>query len=142
MQNEKLESPVRLGVASETAMFAVRPSLLLAVAVLLLMVSMSLSRIWRYRFFCTTDMPVKRMVSVLGSSDFSTSALRRRTQQLVQLADDALLGLGVVHVQLEPIVELFGRCEHVRQQEVQQRPQLVQVVLQTPTFLIMKTTKM
>jgi hypothetical protein len=60
----------------------------------------------------------------------------------VQLADDALLGLGVVHVQLEPIVELFGRCEHVRQQEVQQRPQLVQVVLQTPTFLIMKTTKM
>lgn len=30
----------------------------------------------------------------------------------------------------EPRVEVFGRGEHVGEQEVQQRPQLVQVVLQ------------
>mmetsp|Transcript_8051 Transcript_8051/g.17597 ORF Transcript_8051/g.17597 Transcript_8051/m.17597 type:complete len:217 (+) Transcript_8051:2062-2712(+) len=46
-----------------------------------LMVSMSLSSTWRYRFFCTEDIPVNKMVSDLGGRDFSTSALSLRSMK-------------------------------------------------------------
>jgi hypothetical protein len=48
----------------------------------------------------------------------------------VQLGDHALLRLHVVDVEVEPLVELLGGREHLGQQEVEQRPELVQVILQ------------
>mmetsp|Transcript_34075 Transcript_34075/g.73803 ORF Transcript_34075/g.73803 Transcript_34075/m.73803 type:complete len:464 (-) Transcript_34075:575-1966(-) len=52
---------------------------------------------------------------------------QERPQKLVQLHDG--LVLLALAVDLEPLVELLGGREHVRQQKVQERPQLVQVVL-------------
>lgn len=53
-----------------------------------------------------------------------------RAKDLVQLGDHALLRLHIVNVEVEPLVELLGGREHLGQQEVEQRPELVQVVLQ------------
>ena len=35
--------------------------------------------LYRYKFFCMADIPVKRIVSDFGGSDFSTSTFRRRS---------------------------------------------------------------
>lgn len=53
-------------------------------------------------------------------------------ENLVQLLDHVLLLVGVVYVKVEHLAERLRVLEHRRQQEVQQRPQLVQVVL-TPS---------
>lgn len=50
-------------------------------------------------------------------------------EDLVQLLDHVLLLVGVVDVEVEHLAECLRVFEHRRQQEVQQRPQLVQVVL-------------
>ena len=47
----------------------------------------------------------------------------------MQLLDHVLLFIGVVDVQVEHLAEGLRVLEHRREQEVQQRPQLVQVVL-------------
>ena len=41
-----------------------------------------------------------------------------------------VLGRGLVLLETEPLVELGGVIEDVRQEKVEHRPQLVQVVLQ------------
>mmetsp|Transcript_5634 Transcript_5634/g.14077 ORF Transcript_5634/g.14077 Transcript_5634/m.14077 type:complete len:265 (-) Transcript_5634:1604-2398(-) len=51
-------------------------------------------------------------------------------QDLVQLRDHVLLGFFVVDFEVEPFVELLGGGEDVGEQEVQQGPQLVEVVLE------------
>jgi len=48
----------------------------------------------------------------------------------VQLGDDDLALLLVLDV--EPLLEVGGRREQVGQQEVEQRPQFVQVILSQP----------
>ncbi len=50
-------------------------------------------------------------------------------ENLVQLLDHVLLLVRVVDVEVEHLAERLRVLEHRRQQEVQQRPQLVQVVL-------------
>eukprot|EP00968_Pinguiococcus_pyrenoidosus_P021742 scaffold2908_cov257-Pinguiococcus_pyrenoidosus.AAC.3 len=45
-------------------------------------------------------------------------AQHERPQQLVQLADDSLLGVVVINVKVEPVVELLGACEDVREEKV------------------------
>ena len=46
----------------------------------------------------------------------------------MQLTDN--LCLGVLVLDVEPLVKLFGAREDLGQQEVEQRPQLMQIVLQ------------
>ena len=48
----------------------------------------------------------------------------------MKLGDHVLLGLVIVNVKIEPFVELLGRGKNVREEEVEQGPQFVQVVLQ------------
>jgi len=45
------------------------------------------------------------------------------------LGNQALLLLGVVDLQIKPFVELIRGGEYVREKEIQQRPELVKVVL-------------
>lgn len=52
----------------------------------------------------------------------------RTAAYLVQLADH--LSLRVLVLNVEPLVKLLSAGEHLRQQEVEQRPQLMQIVLQ------------
>jgi hypothetical protein len=56
------------------------------------------------------------------------AAQQKRPQHFVQLANHLLL--LVLVGQIEPLVKVVRRGEHVGQQEVEQRPQLVQIVLQ------------
>jgi hypothetical protein len=56
------------------------------------------------------------------------SAQHERLEHGVQLLDD-VVGGRLVH-DVEPGVEAGRRGEHLRHQEVEQRPQLVQIVLQ------------
>lgn len=52
------------------------------------------------------------------------------TKDVVKLGDHILLGLVIVNVEIEPFVELLGRGEDVREEEVEQGPQFMQIVLQ------------
>lgn len=56
------------------------------------------------------------------------SAQEKRSQHFVQLVDHLVLLRFVVEI--EPGVKVVGRRKHVGQQEVQERPEFVQVVLQ------------
>jgi hypothetical protein len=49
-------------------------------------------------------------------------------QDLVELRDEALLLLRVVDLEVEPLVELLGGAEDLGEEEVEERPQLVQAV--------------
>lgn len=44
----------------------------------------------------------------------------------MQLRDEPLLLLRVVDLEVEPLVELLGGPEHLGEEEVEERPQLVQ----------------
>ena len=52
------------------------------------------------------------------------------TANLVQLRDELVLLVGIVNVQVEPIVELLGTCKDVGDQEIEQSPQFMQIILQ------------
>ena len=56
-------------------------------------------------------------------------AQHERTEDAVQLSDHGFLRIGVVHLEIKPLVELFRRREDVGKEEVEQRPELVQIVL-------------
>lgn len=61
------------------------------------------------------------------------TAQQEGTQHLVQLLHHLGLLLLASITQAEPLLELLCAAEHLRQQEVEQGPQLVQVVLQGGT---------
>mmetsp|Transcript_24499 Transcript_24499/g.75672 ORF Transcript_24499/g.75672 Transcript_24499/m.75672 type:complete len:292 (-) Transcript_24499:33-908(-) len=52
------------------------------------------------------------------------------SQEFVELFYDGGLGVGVDDLQVEELVEFLRRRKDVREEEIQQRPELVQVVLQ------------
>ena len=58
------------------------------------------------------------------------SSKHEGTENLVQLRDELVLLVGIVNVEIEPIVELFGTRKDIGDQEVEQSPQLVQIILQ------------
>jgi hypothetical protein len=47
----------------------------------------------------------------------------------MKLSDHGLLCIGVVHLEIEPLVELLRRREDVGKEEVEQCSELVQIVL-------------
>ena len=48
----------------------------------------------------------------------------------MQLSNHALLGLRVVHVEVEPLIKLLRVTEDVGKEEVEEGPELVEVVLE------------
>ena len=110
--------------------------------------------VYRYKFFCMADIPVKRIVSDFGGSDFSTSIFRRRSINglsslcswpiilcFASVSSTSRLNQSSNYCENTQICRgfngdrkvsgyLLGRSEDVRQKEIKQRPQLVKVVLQ------------
>mmetsp|Transcript_28915 Transcript_28915/g.83963 ORF Transcript_28915/g.83963 Transcript_28915/m.83963 type:complete len:731 (+) Transcript_28915:2411-4603(+) len=61
------------------------------------------------------------------------TADHKGTEDVVKLGNHILLGLVIVDVKIEPLVELLRGREDVREEEVEQGPQFVQIVLQGST---------
>ena len=51
-------------------------------------------------------------------------------QDFVESGNHGLLSVVVVHVEVEPFVELFGAAEYIGKQKIKESPKLVEVVLE------------